>query len=159
MTKHQIHHLPRLKGCPICDEGKHVHKYKRRKSGLAICVSGPDAVECPFGALVHMGWIEIRRDTPAYQTAKRALVMTDDITEFMGASPSNHKTKYTVVEAVHRYDDTPPKIRRWWSDRASEIIAASRHIRSIRPLAHCTSIAWRHAGQASGEVARQNDTL
>ena len=53
-----------------------------------------------------------------------------------------------VVEAIHRFDDVPPVIRRWWSDRAPELLAASRYIRARRPLAHFTSIPWRHAARA-----------
>ena len=44
---HLSHHLPRMKGCPLCDEGKHLHKYKRRRTKPLIYVTGPDALEAP----------------------------------------------------------------------------------------------------------------
>ena len=69
-------------------------------------ISGPDAVEAPFGALIHLDWIEVKRNTAAFRAARRALVFTDDLTKFLGGSPSNSKTKEVVVEVVHRFDDT-----------------------------------------------------
>ena len=147
-VEHMSHRLPRLKGCPTCDEGKHLHKYRRRRATPFVQLIGSDAVEAPFGTLVHLDWIEVKRNTVAYRAARRALIFTDDITKFLGGSPSNSNTKEVVVESVHGFDDVPPAIRRWWSDRAPELEAASRYIRTIRPLAHFTSIPWRHAPRA-----------
>ena len=98
--------------------------------------------------MVHLDWIEIKRGTDAFKAAHRALIFRDDLTSFLGGAPSNRKTKEVVLEAVHRFDDVPPIIRRWWSDRAAEIMAASRDVRERRPLAHYTSIPWRHAARA-----------
>ena len=75
-------------------------------------------------------------------------MLTDDLTSFLGANPSNSKDADTVVEAVHRYDDAVPAVRRWWSDRAPEFLSAARYIRTLRPLAHFTSVPWRHAPKA-----------
>ena len=61
---------------------------------------------------------------------------------------SNTKEAKVVVELVHRFDDIPPKIRRWWSDRAAELLAAAAIIRALRPLAHFTSVPYRHAPKA-----------
>ena len=77
-----------------------------------FAVTGPDAEEKPFVALLHMDWVEIRKGTQAFKTAQRALHLLDDITVFFGVFPSNSKTKEVVIEAVHRYDDTPPVVRR-----------------------------------------------
>ena len=118
-------------------------------------ITGPDAEKKPFGALVHMDWIEVKRHTPASRSAKRALIITDDITRFMGGFPSNWKNAEVVIEAVHRFDEIPPEIRRWWTDRAAELLKASRIIRAQRPLAHFVSIPWRHAPRAE----RSNRTV
>ena len=98
--------------------------------------------------MVHLDWIEIKRDTQAYRVAQRALIITDGFTKFLGGFPSNRKTREVVVEAIHRFDDVPLAIRRWWTDRGAELLAASRCIRELRPLAHFTSIPWRHAARA-----------
>ena len=120
----------------MCDEGKHLHKYRRRRTRPFVGVTGPYAAETPFGAMVHLDWIEIKRGTDAFKAAHRSLIFTDDLTSFLGGAPSNRKTKEVVLEAIHRFDDVPPIIRRWWSDRAAEIMAASRAVRERRPLAH-----------------------
>ena len=108
-----------MTGCDACDQGKSVHIYKRRRTAPMVCVSGADAIERPSGALTHMDWIDIKRDTPAYRTARRALMLTDDQTAFLGASPSDSKEADAVIEAVHRFDNVVPEIRRWWTDRAA----------------------------------------
>ena len=64
-TEHLSHHLPRMKGCPKCDEGKNLHRYKRRRQKPMAHITGPDAEKKPFGALVNMDWIEVKRNTPA----------------------------------------------------------------------------------------------
>ena len=113
-----------------------------------VYVTGQDALDAPFGAMMHLDWIEIKRNTPAFRAAQRALVCTDEITSFLGGFPSNFKNKEAVIEFVHRFDNVPPEIRRWWSDCAPEFRAAARTIQRQRPLAHFTSIPWRHAPRA-----------
>ena len=140
-AEHLSMHLPRLHGCPTCDDAKHLHRYKLRRKEPVFCVTGQDAINA-------LDWIEIRKGTKAYNTAHRSLMLTDDLTSFLGANPTNSKDKDVVVEAVHRYDDAVPAVRRWWSDRAAEFLAAARYIRSLRPLAHFTSVPWRHAPRA-----------
>jgi len=154
---HMAMHLPRLKGCSICDDAKHLHRYHRRRADVLFCLTGEDATSSPFGALLHLDWIEIRRGSSAARSASRALVLTDDLTHFMGIFPSHAKDADTVVEFVHRFDETPPVVRRWWSDRAEEFLAASRRIRALRPLAHFTAVPWRHAPRAehSNRVATE----
>ncbi|CAK0824602.1 unnamed protein product, partial [Prorocentrum cordatum] len=146
--EHQSMHLPRMKGRPICDDAKHLHKYKLRRSEPMVHVTGQDAIDRPFGAMLHIDWLEIRRGAQAFKTAQRALMLTDDLTMFLGAGPSNSKEASVVVELIHRHDEVPPTIRRWWSDRAAEFLAASRQVRSLQPLAHFTSAPWRHAPTA-----------
>ena len=82
-----------------------------------VRLAGPDSADSPFGAMVHLDLIEIKRDTQAYRVAQRALIITDEFTKFLGGFPSNRKTREVVVEAIHRFDDVPPAIRRWWTDR------------------------------------------
>eukprot|EP00959_Pyramimonas_sp_CCMP1952_P267721 5597367-Pyramimonas_sp.AAC.1 len=108
---HKSMHLPRLKGGHICDDSKHLHRYKVRRKEPMIYVTGKDAIDKPFGAMCHLDWLEIRRGTPAYKTAQRALMLTDDLTQFMGAGPSNSKEARVVVEPIHRFDELPPLIR------------------------------------------------
>ena len=67
---------------------------------------------------------------------------------YLGSMRSKNKKDTTVVDAIHKFDDTPPKIRRWYSDRANEFLAAATRVRCQRPLAHYTSIPWRHAARA-----------
>ena len=85
--EHLSHHLPRLRGCPGCDEGKHLHKYRKRRRAPMVYVSGQDAIDAPFGAMMHIDWIEIKRNTQAFQAAQRALVCTDELTNFLGGFP------------------------------------------------------------------------
>ncbi|CAK0884153.1 unnamed protein product [Prorocentrum cordatum] len=146
--EHQSMHLPRLKGCPICDDAKHLHKYKLRRTEPMVHVTGQHAIDKLFGAMVHIDWPEIRRGTQGVKTAQRALMLTDDLTVFLGAGPSNSKEAGVVVELIHRCDDVPPAIRRWWSGRAAEFLAASRRVRSLRPLAHFASAPWPRAPKA-----------
>lgn len=96
--EHLSTHLPRMKGCPVCDEAKHVHKYKLRRKRPMIQVLGQDAVDDPFGALVHIDWVEIKRGTRAAAIAARALVVTDDVTQFRGV-----------------FRPTTKRMRRWWN--------------------------------------------
>ena len=156
-VEHRSMHLPRVKGCDICDDAKHLHRYHLRRKEPMVWVTGKDAQDAPFGALVHMDWIEIRRGSKAAASAARALVITDDLTGFIGVFPSHTKEADAVVEMIHRYDNVPPEIRRWWTDRAAEFLAAAMAVRRLRPLAHFTSIPWRHAPKAehSNRVATE----
>ena len=58
-----------------------------------IYVTGQDAVDAPFGAMLHIDWIEIKRNTQAFRAAQRALVCTDDLTSFLGDSPRISKQR------------------------------------------------------------------
>ena len=107
---------------------------------------GQDAIDRPFGAMVHMDWIELDSSSPAAKVVPRFLLLIDDQTVFMGGSPSKSKSHKSVISITHAYDDDIPAVRRWWSDRASEFIKASQCIREIRPLAHYFSIPRRHTG-------------
>ena len=64
------------------------------------------------------------------------------------------KDAESVVDAMHRFDDDDPVIRRWWTDAAPEFAAAAGRIRSLRPLAHYKSAPYRP--QANGRAERYN---
>ena len=74
-----------------------------------IYVNGQDAIDAPFGAMLHIDWIEIKRNTQAFRAAQRALVCTDELTSFLGGFPSNFKTKEAVLEFVHGSTTFRPK--------------------------------------------------
>ena len=58
------------------------------------------------------------------------------------------------MDAMHRFDDDVPVIRRWWTDAAPEFATAAGRIRSLRPLAHYKSAPYRP--QANGRAERYN---
>ena len=70
------------------------------------------------------------------------------------AFPSHSRSAEAVLDAVHRFDDANPTIRRWWSDSAPEFSSAARTIRTTRPLAHYRSTPYRP--QANGKAERKN---
>ena len=66
---------------------------------------------------------------------------------------------WDVVEKVHQYEGVEPEqqSRRWWTDSAPEFSAASRVIRSLRPLAHFRAIPHLH--ESNGIIERRNRTI
>ncbi len=62
--------------------------------------------------------------------------------------PSKRKQEEDVLRAINQFDDAIPQIRRMFSDRAGEIMAAARTIRSQRAFAHFVAIPFRHASKA-----------
>eukprot|EP00959_Pyramimonas_sp_CCMP1952_P308861 6463508-Pyramimonas_sp.AAC.1 len=56
--EHRSMHLPRLKGRPICDDAKHLHKCKLWRPEPTAHVAGQDALGNPVGAMVHIDWLE-----------------------------------------------------------------------------------------------------
>ena len=88
--------------------------------------------------------------SPAYIVAPRALLLTHEISEFLGARPSKMKRDIAVTQAVHLFDHTPPQIRRRFTDRAVELLSAAGHIREMRLLAHHTTTPWRGAAMVDG---------
>ena len=85
----------------------------------------------PFGALVHIDWLEMKSGSKAHGIAARALLITDPGTEFLGVLPSKRKLASEVICALHDFDDPgSPAIRRLISDRAPEFLSAGRTLRS-----------------------------
>ncbi|CAK0892990.1 unnamed protein product, partial [Prorocentrum cordatum] len=84
----------------------------------------------------------------AYKVTPRALMLTDQETDFLGASSAKHKRSTDVVQAIYFFDDPVLVIRRLFSDRSEEFLAASKAIRSIRPFARFVSVPHRHASKA-----------
>ena len=108
-----------------------LHKYKRRSKGATLGLTGPDVAFMPFGALVHVDWLEMKSGSKAHGIAARALLITDQETEFLGVLPSKRKLASEVVRALHDFDDPgSPAIRRLLSDRAPEFFSAGRTLRS-----------------------------
>ena len=67
----------------------------------------------------------------------------------------SHTRKVSAVaDAVHKFDDAQPEVRRWWTDAAPEFAAAARTIRSTRHLAHYRSTPYRP--QAYGRAERKH---
>ena len=148
-VEHQALHLPRVRGCFGCDHGKALHHYKRRSKGAVLGLVGPDVTLRPFGALVHMNWLEMKNGSKAHRIAARALLITDQETEFLGVLPSKRKLASEVIRALHDFDDPGSlAIRRLISDRALEFLSAGRTLRSSRPFAHFVTVPYRHASKA-----------
>ena len=149
-VEHQALHLPRVRGCFGCDHGKALHQYKRRSKGATLgLVTGPDVTLRPFGALVHIDWLEMKSGSKAHGIAARALLITDQETEFLGVLPSKRQLASEVIRALHDFDDPgSPAIRRLISDRAPEFLSAGRTLRSFRPFAHFVTVPYRHASKS-----------
>merc|ERR1712217_391229 len=101
-----------------------------------------------------MDFIIMDQKSPASRSAREALLATDEKTKFLGAFPGNDRSAEAIVDNVHQYEGPEQKIKRWWTDSAPEFKKASRIIRSQRPLAHYTSIPYRH--QSNGIAERSN---
>ena len=143
-VEHQALHLPRVRGCFGCDHGKALHQCKRRSKGAALGLTGTDVTLRPFGALVHIDCLEMKSGIAA-----RALLITDQETEFWGVLPSKRKLASEVIRALHDFDDPgSPAIRRLISDRAPEFLSAGRTLRSSRPFAHFVTVPHRHASKS-----------
>ena len=146
-VEHQALHLPRVRGCFGCDHGKALHQYKRRSKGATLGLTGPDVALKPFGALVHIDWLEMKNGSRAHGIAARALLITDQETEFLGVLPSKRKLASEVVRALHDFDDPgSPAIRRLLSDRAPEFLSAGRTLRSSRHFAHFVTVHQKLRG-------------
>ena len=102
-VEHQALHLPRVRGCFGCDHGKALHQYKRRSKGAVLGLTGPDVTLRPFGVLVHIDWLEMKSGSKAHRIAARALLITDQETEFLGILPSKRKFASEVIRALHDF--------------------------------------------------------
>ena len=99
--------------------------------------------ERPFGAMLHMDHIQMETGSEASRAARYCLNVHDEKTYFFIAFPSHSRLAEGVLDAVHRFDDANPTIRRWWTDSAPEFSAAARTIPTTRPLAHYRSTPYR----------------
>ena len=148
-VEHQALHLPRVRGCFGCGHGEALHQYKRRSKGATLGLTGPDVTSRPFGALVHIDWLEMKNGSKAHRIAARALLITDQETESPDVLPSKRKLASEVIRALHDFDDPGSlAIRRLISDRAPEFLSAGRTVRSSRPFAHFVTVPYRHASKA-----------
>ena len=70
---------------------------------------------------------------------------------------SDTREAEAVLDAVRRFDNDVPAVRRWWTDAALEFAFAAGRIRATRPLAHYKSAP--HRPQANGRAERVNRLL
>lgn len=68
--------------------------------------------------------------------------------------PARDRSTETVVGAIHIFEGPDLPIRRWWSDGAPEVDAATSRVRSQRPLAHYRTVPRRP--QSNGVAERSN---
>ena len=64
--------------------GRRCTSTKRRSEGATLWLTGPDVALKPFGAFVHIDWLEMKNGSKAHEIAARALLITDQETEFLG---------------------------------------------------------------------------
>ena len=126
-AEHLALHLPKMAGW-----GRGYAQETTLETSPCDLLTGRDAVENPFGALVYIEWLEMKK-------WQRRLPLS--------GVPSRIKSWDAVVESLHRCDDVPPRIRRICAGRGAELLAASKHIR-VRPFALFTSAPYRHAPKA-----------
>jgi hypothetical protein len=72
-----------------------------------------DAIDRSFGAMLHMDHITMKQGSAAVLTAKLALTMTDEKTEFLGGGVTRTKTVESIVDSVHQFDGSGLNVRRW----------------------------------------------
>ena len=104
--------------------------------------------------MARLDHIAMERNSEASRAARYSLNIHDEKTGYFSAFPSHARDAEAVLDAVHRFDDDEPAIRRWWTDAAPEFAAAARTIRSTRPLAYYNSTLPRL--QAIGRAERVN---
>ena len=136
---HLALHLPKCKGCSGCDKGTSFKSHSRRRKRPKVSVSLPDSLARPFGAMAHLDTIAMEPNSEASQAARFSVNVHDEKTSFCMAFPSHNMDAESVMDAMHRFDDDVPVIRRWWTDAAPEFGTAAGRIRSLRPLAHYKS--------------------
>ena len=62
-AQHLATHLPKCAGCAGCMMGKTVKSRSQRRPVPGVTVQSQDAVDKPFGAMVHMDHLEMERGT------------------------------------------------------------------------------------------------
>ena len=98
------------------------HSRRRRIPGVSVTLNEG---ERPFSAMLHMDHIQMEVGSEASRAARYCLNFHDENTYFFMAFPSHSRSAEAVLDAVHRFDDAVPTIRRWWSDSAPEFSAAA----------------------------------
>ena len=72
---------------------------------------------------MHIDWLEMKNGSKAHGIAARALLITDQETEFLGVLPSKRKLASEVVRALHDFDD--PGSRRSVDSFPIELLSSS----------------------------------
>ena len=142
-TQHLTLHFPAgPKNCRACRLAKATTAYARCRVLQGVTSTSEDAVERPFGACLHLDRCQMRHGSEAAVSAKFAVSMLEEKTGFKGPALTNSREHEDVLDQVHEYEGVKKdqQSRRWWADCAPEFRAASRAIRTSRPLSHFTSI-------------------
>ena len=68
--------------CRACYLAKKARKQARRRPTSGVTVHSTDAHEQPFGACLHLDFITMKHGSRAAKSAKAALIMTDEKTQW-----------------------------------------------------------------------------
>ena len=104
--------------------------------------------------MIHTDNIAMEPGSEASKAAWYCLNIHDEKTDYFMIHHSHAREADAVVDAVHRFHDAQPELRRWWTDAAPAFVAAARRIRSTRLLAHYKITP--HRPQANWGAKRKN---
>ena len=89
-SDHLSLHLPKCKGCSVCDGGKAAKSISRRRKQLKASVTAADAVARAFGAVVHLDYIARESRSEAANASRYFFNMHDEQTSFCMAGELLH---------------------------------------------------------------------
>ena len=81
-SDHRPLHLPKCKGCSLCDGGTVTKSISRRRKQLKATATAADALAGLFGAMVHLDHIAMEPRSEAAKAARYSLNMQDAQTCF-----------------------------------------------------------------------------
>ena len=93
-----------------------------------MTVTAPDALTRPFGAMIHLDYIAMERNSEASRAARYSLNVHDEKTSFRMAFPFHTRETEAVVDAMHQFDADIRVVRRWWTGAAPEFASAANMI-------------------------------
>ena len=76
---------------------KQTRKAARRRKASGTTVVSEDALQRPFGAMIHMDHIVMKHGSRSAKTAKCALTVKDEKTEFGAVFPANSRDAQVIV--------------------------------------------------------------
>ena len=102
-----------------------------------------DAAERPFGALIHMDYIDMGTGSEASRAALYCLNIHDEKTDFFMPYPFHIRDAEAVLDAVHRFDELQGPPGPWHTTAAFPtgpkpmgVRSARTGLRSKGPVAH-----------------------